>query len=47
MAIEKVRVKRGMGGSRGGRGRTAKTDVYKKAGKKLFRRESRQMEKEG
>lgn len=37
MANEKVSLKRGMGGSRCGKGRTAGTATYKMAGKKLRR----------
>lgn len=37
MAKEKVNPEAGMGGSRGGKGRTAKTKVYKRSGKKARR----------
>lgn len=37
MAKEKVNPSAGVGGSRGGRGRTATAAVYKKAGKKARR----------
>lgn len=38
MANEKVELKSGMGGSSAGRGRTAKTAVYKAAAKKKRRK---------
>lgn len=41
MAKEKVDPSAGMGGSRGGRGRTEKTKVYKRAGKKARRKEGK------
>ena len=41
MAKEKVNPDGGMGGSRGGKGRTATTAVYKKAGKKARRAEDK------
>lgn len=41
MAKEKVNPAAGMGGSRGGKGRTEKTGVYKKAGKKARRAEDK------
>lgn len=45
MALEKVKTKKGMGGNRNGRGRTAKTKIVKQAGKKLARREARKQER--
>ena len=41
MANEKINPAAGMGGSRGGKGRTAKTGVYKKASKKARRKASK------
>ena len=41
MAKEKVNPAAGMGGSRGGKGRTAKTKVYKRSGKKVRRAEGK------
>lgn len=41
MAQEKVSLKRGMGGSRCGKGRTAKTNIYKQASKKLRRQDDK------
>lgn len=38
MASEKVKLKKGMGGSRNGRGRTAGTAEYKSSSKKRRRR---------
>lgn len=46
MALEKVKTKMGMGGSRNGKDRTAKTHVVKQAGKKRFRREARKQERD-
>lgn len=47
MANEKVGNKRGMGGSRAGRGRPAKTAAMKAAGRKSRRREAaREVDKE-
>lgn len=42
MAIEPIKLKRGMGGSNGGKGRTAKTDVYKKQSKRKRRIQGKQ-----
>jgi hypothetical protein len=41
MANERIKVKNGMGGSRCGRGRTAGTATYKKAGKKKRRQQGK------
>lgn len=41
MAKEKVNPAAGMGGSRSGKGRTAKTAVYKRSGKKARRAEGK------
>jgi len=41
MALEAVKLKRGMGGSKGGKGRTAKTSVYKQQSKKQRRRDAK------
>lgn len=41
LAKEKVNPAAGMGGSRSGKGRTAKTAVYKRSGKKARRAEGK------
>lgn len=46
MANKVWRAKRGMGGSRGGRGRSEKTEVMKEHSRKLRRREAAQVIKE-
>lgn len=39
MALERVKLKRGMGGSNSGKGRTAGTETYKRQSKKQRRKE--------
>ena len=43
MAYQRNRLKRGMGGSRNGRGRTIRTEILKEQSKKLRRRQSKQI----